>query len=69
MGLPNLELQLQIEYADMITTFEKTKHDDPEYPCCSCHRLHLRKQVTCFSMKAQRFASNVWQELKQNHAK
>lgn len=45
-GLVNLEAQLQVKYAEVITTFKKQTNDDPEYACCSCERLHQYKNVT-----------------------
>ena len=38
--------------------------DDPEFPCCSCERLHQRKQVTAFKFHEAKFSSNMWKHLK-----
>ena len=37
---PNLESQLLITHAGLITELEKEIDDFPEYACCSCERLH-----------------------------
>ena len=43
VGFPNLEPQLCIRYAALITN--KELDDNPEYPFCSCECLHQRKNV------------------------
>ena len=43
-GLRNLEGNLKIKHAQLITNFEKLKNDDPEHACCSYERLCLRKK-------------------------
>ena len=45
-GLPNLETELLVKHAGVITMLEKQIRDDPEYACCSCERLHQRSSVT-----------------------
>ena len=40
-GLPNLEQELQVKHAGLITKYEKGLSDDPEHACCSCERLEL----------------------------
>ena len=61
--LLNLESQLLIDHA-MIAELEKKLADDPEFPCCSCERLHQRKQVTAFKFHEAKFSSNMWKTLK-----
>ena len=46
--LPGLESELIIQNASMIQQLESLLADDPEFPCCSCERLHQRKNVTAF---------------------
>ena len=47
-NLPDLESELHVQYAAIISEVEKKFSDDAEFPCCSCERLLLRKQVTAF---------------------
>ena len=65
-GMPGLEAKLQLEHATVITQFEEEVHDDPEYACCSCERLHQRKAVTSMKNSANKFSSPMWQQLKQH---
>ena len=46
--LHDLETELHVRYAAIISEVEKLFADDAEFPCCSCERLFLRKQVTAF---------------------
>ena len=48
----------------MIADLEKKLADDPEFPCCSCERIHQRKQVTAFKFHEAKFSSNRWKHLK-----
>ena len=49
----------------MIQQLESLLADDPEFPCCSCERLHQRKNVTAFKFsESKKFTSNMWQSLK-----
>ena len=43
LNLPNLESELCVQYADIISEVEKQFSDDAEFPSCSCERLLLRK--------------------------
>ena len=45
LKLPDLEA---LGYAEMIANLEKKLSHDAEFACCSCERLHQRKQVTGF---------------------
>ena len=63
-GLVDLEAQLQVKYAEVITTFEKQINDDPEYACCSCERLHQCKNVTSLKQSNKKFNSDMWQQVK-----
>ena len=48
LKLPDLEADLYLGYAEMIANLEKKLSDDAEFACCSCERLHQRRQVTGF---------------------
>ena len=64
-SLPDLESKLHVQHAEMIAELEAKLADDPEYPCCSCERLHQKKNVTAFEFfEPQRFTSNMWLTLK-----
>ena len=43
---PNLEAQLLISRAELISQLEDEVQGFPEYACCSCERLHQRKRLT-----------------------
>ena len=58
--LLGLESQLRIDHAQMIAELEKILAANPEFPCCSCERLHQRKQVTAFKFHE----ANMWKTLK-----
>ena len=45
-GLGSIEHHLLISNADLIAEVQARWKDDPEFPCCSCERLHQRKQVS-----------------------
>ena len=48
LKLPDLQPDLYLGYAEMIANLEKKLSDDAAFACCSCERLHQRKQVTAF---------------------
>ena len=63
--LPGLESELITLNASMIQQLESLLADDPEFPYCSCERLHQRKNVTAFKFsESKKFTSNMWQTLK-----
>ena len=43
---PNLEAQLLISHAELISQLEDEVQGFPEHACCSCERLHQRKSLT-----------------------
>ena len=47
-NLPDLETYLHLQHVGLIAEVEKKFALDAEFPCCSCERLLLRKQVTAF---------------------
>ncbi len=60
---PNLESQLQITHAHVITQLEKEIDDFPDNVCCSCERLHQRKSVMRVKLTDE-LSSDVWPRLK-----
>ena len=58
------ETALQVNYADTICEYEKKLEQDPEFACCLCERLLLRKNVTMFSYHDEKFSSDIWTDLK-----
>ena len=60
---PNLEGQLYVTYAKLITELEKEVNDYPEHVCCSCERLHQRKSVTIAKLSDD-LGKVVWPTLK-----
>ena len=63
-NLPDLETHMRLEHAELIADVEKKFADDAEFPCCSCERLLLRKQVTAFQFSGNKFSSDVWKALR-----
>ena len=58
--LPDLESELIIDNAEMILQLEKLLADDAEFACCSCERLHQRKNVTAFdTSESKKFTSDI----------
>ena len=68
-GLPNLETELLMKDAGVITMLEKQIHDDPEYVCCSCECLHQHSSVTSFKGSQKKFNSGMWEQLQHHIAK
>ena len=64
-NLPDLDSELHVQYAAIISEVEKKFSDDAEFPCCSCERL-LRKQVTAFKLSDAKFNSEKWKSLKRH---
>ena len=67
LKLPDLEADLYLGYAEMIANLEEKQSDDAEFACCSCERLHQRKQVTAFKFSDKIFSSDIWRTLKVIH--
>ena len=65
-NLPDLESELHVQYAAIISEVEKKFSDDAEFPCCSGERLLLRKQVTAFKLSVTKFNSEKWKSLKRH---
>ena len=60
---PNLESQLLSTYAELMIDLDKEIDDYAEHVCCSCERLHQRKNVTIVSL-SDNLDSEVWPRLK-----
>ena len=60
---PNIEMELVIAHAALITGFEKEIDDFPEHACICCERLHQRKSVSVVSLSDD-FNSEIWRQLK-----
>ena len=60
---PQLESQLVVRHAKLITQLDKHINDYPEYVCCSCEQLHQRKSVTRVNI-SDNLGSEVWERLK-----
>ena len=58
---PDLEADL---YLEMIANLENKLSDDAAFACCSCERLHQRKQVTAFKFSDKKISSDLWRTLK-----
>ena len=63
-NLPDLETDLHLQHVGLIADVEKKFALDAEFPCCSCERLLLRKQVTAFKFSDAKFSSQAWKTLK-----
>ena len=63
-NLPDLETDLYVEHAELITHIERRFADDAEYPCCSYERMLQRKQVTKFKFSDAQSCTDVWRDLK-----
>ena len=61
--LKNVESQLLIKHAQVISDLEKEIDNDPEHACCSCERLHQRKSVTRVKL-SDHLGSKFWPDLK-----
>ena len=62
-GLRNVESQLLITHAQVLSNLEKEIDDDPEHACCSCECLKQRKSVTRVKL-CDNLGSKVWPDLK-----
>ena len=62
---PNLEAQLLISHAELISQLEDEVQDFPEYACCrcQCERLHQRKSLTRINLSDD-LSHDVWPHLK-----
>ena len=60
---PNIDYNLQIKHALIISQYEKEINDFPINPCVSCECLFTRSNVTVVKM-TDRLCTVVWPELK-----
>ena len=63
-SLSTSEAHLEVEFAAIIEEFYKKLKEDPEFTCCSCERLLLKKTLTHFNVTAEKFNSSTWMQLK-----
>ena len=63
LKLPDLEADLYLGYAEMIANLEKILSDDAEFACCSCERLHQRKQVMALKFSDKKVSSDICRTL------
>ena len=66
-NLPDLETNLHLQHAELIADVKNKFALDAEFPCCSCDRLLLRKQVTAFKFSDSKFSSGAWKTLIQHN--
>ena len=59
----NLEAQLLITHAELISQLENEVQDFPEHACCSCERVHQRKSLTTVNL-CDELSHDVWPQLK-----
>ena len=62
--LSTSESHLEVEFAAIIETFYDKLKEDPEYTCCSCQKLLLKKVLTSFNFTTEKFKSSTWEQLK-----
>ena len=63
-SLSTSDSHLGLEFAEIIEQLhEKLKHD-PDFTCCSCERLLVKKAVTHFDISTNKFSSYTWMQLK-----
>ena len=60
---PQLESQLVVRQAKLITQLKKEINDYPLHVCCSCEQVHQRKSVTQVNI-SDNLGSEVWERLK-----
>ena len=62
--LSTSESCLEVEFAAIIEIFYDKLKEDPEYTCCSCQKLLLKKVLTSFNFTTEKFKSSTWEQLK-----
>ena len=63
-SLSTSESHIEVEFADIIEEFYEKLKQDPEFTCCSCERLLVRKALTHFNFTTEKFKSSTWVQLK-----
>ena len=63
-GLGPIEHHLLISHADEIAEVQARWKDDPEFSCCSCERLHQRKQVSGVDFTRDKYHTDIWMWLR-----
>ena len=64
-SLGSIKHHLLISNADVIAEVQARWTDDPEFPCCSCERLHQRKQVSGVDFTCDdKYHTDIWMWLR-----
>ena len=63
-SLSTSESHLEVQFAAIIEAFYAKLKKDPEFTCCSCERLLLKKVLTGFNFTTEKFKSSTWVQLK-----
>ena len=63
-GLGSIEHHLLKSNADLIAEVQARWKDDPEFPYCSCERLHQRKQVSGVNFTHDKYHTDNWMQLR-----
>ena len=58
------ESHLEEEFEGIIKVFYDKLKEDPEYTCCSCEKLLLKKVLASFHFTTEKFKSSTWVQLK-----
>ena len=58
-SLSTSESHLEVKFAGIIEEFYGKLKEDPEFICCSCERLLLKKTLTHFKFTAEKFMDTV----------
>ena len=63
-SLSTSESHLEVTFAAIIEEFYEKLKEDPEFVCCSCERLLVKKVLTHFNFTTEKFKSSTWIQLK-----
>lgn len=64
VSLSTCESHLEVEFAAIIEAFYDKLKEDPEFTCCSCEKLLMKKILTSFNFTMEKFKSSTWVQLK-----
>ena len=59
-----VQSHLEVEFVEIIAEFYAKLKEDPDYTCCSCQCLLLKKTLTHFNFSTEKFNSSTWMQLK-----
>ena len=57
-SLSTSESHLDVEFAAIVEAFYDKLKEDPEFTCCSCEKLLLKKVLTSFNFTTEKFKSS-----------